>query len=118
MANEKISRDEEILKKLNAIAVNLESIQPAEYTDKDLQYIYTAIEEIRSEVEKLKDDYHTLDKQTATFIEKLNALEQDIDDFEKSEGVSEEKTKTFVTGIVTAVITGIVTYIVAQMKTW
>ena len=110
--------EKEILEKLDAIASSLASVQPAEYTDKDLEDVYTAIEELRKEVDKLEESYHNLDKQTATFIDKLNSLEKDIDDFENSEGVNEEKTKTFVNSVVTMVISAVVTYIFTQMKAW
>jgi len=112
------SREEEILAKLDSIASSLASVQPEEYTDKNLEDVYSAIEDVRKEVDKLEENYHTLDKQTATFIDKLNSLEKDIDNFEKSEGVSEEKTKTFVTSVVMSLVTGILTYIFSQMKAW
>lgn len=112
------AKEVEILSKLDAIADSLERVKPAEYTDKDIQDIYTAIESIRGEVDKLKENFHLLDKQTATFIDKLNSLEKDIEDFEKSEGVNEENTKSFVITIVMSLATGIVTYLFAQMKSW
>jgi len=118
LAEENKSKEAEILAKLDSIAKSLTDVQPAEYTNKDLQEVYDAIEEIRAEVDKLEENYHKLDKQTEKFIEKLNSLEKDIDDFEKSEGVSEEKTKTFVTGVVMSLATGVITYVFSQMKAW
>ena len=110
--------EKEILDKLDAIASSLASVKPAEYTDKDLEDVYTAIEELRKEVDKLEESYHNLDKQTATFIDKLNSLEKDINDFELSEGVNEENTKAFVDSVITMVISAVVTYIFTQMKAW
>lgn len=110
--------EKEILAKLDAIASSLASVQPAEYTESDLDNVYTAIKELREEVDKLEESYHNLDKQTVTFIDKLNSLEKDIDEFEQSEGINEENTKTFVNSVVTMVISAVVTYIFTQMKAW
>ena len=110
--------EKEILAKLDAIASSLASVQPAEYTESDLDNVYTAIKELREEVDKLEESYHNLDKQTVTFIDKLNSLEKDINEFENSAGVNEENTKTFVNGVVTMVISAVVTYIFTQMKAW
>lgn len=110
--------EKEILAKLDAIASSLASVQPAEYTESDLDNVYTAIKELREEVDKLEESYHNLDKQTVTFIDKLNSLEKDINEFENSAGVNEENTKTFVNSVVTMVISAVVTYIFTQMKAW
>lgn len=112
------SKEEEILAKLDDIANSLAGVEPADYADKDLQDIYQAIEDIRAEVDKLEKNYQTLDKQTSKFIERLDTLEKEIADFEESEGVSEENTKTFVTGVMMSLVTGILTYLFAQMKSW
>lgn len=112
------SKEEEILAKLDNIANSLAGIEPADYADKDLQDIYQAIEDIRAEVDKLEKNYQALDKQTSKFIQRLDTLESEISDFEASEGVSEENTKNFVTGVVMSLVTGILTYLFAQMKSW
>ena len=110
--------ESKVLEKINEVAKRLEKIQPASYTDKDLENITDSIKDLREEVEQLEDKYHALDKQTVAFLDKLNGLEKEIQGFEENEGISEDKAKAIVTTVVTSLITGIAAYIFGQLKPW
>lgn len=110
--------ENEVLAKISEVAKRLEKIQPASYTDNDLDNINESIRDLREEVEQLEDNYHKLDKQLVTFLDKLNDLEKEINSFEENEGVSEDKARAIVTTVVSSLITGIAAYIFGQIKPW
>lgn len=107
-----------VLRKIDEVAKSLERIQSASYTDKDLDNIDSAINELKEEVGRLEDNYHTLDKKTVTFLDKLNSLEKEIHSFEESEGNDEDQAKSLVTAVVSSLVTGIAAYILGQVKPW
>ena len=118
MENKDKEIDTKLVEKLNDVIEKLEEYRPSQVSESDLDDLQDSIRDIRGEVDTLKENYHSLDKQTVEFINRLDSLEESIKNYQKNEGMSDDKVRAVVGNVVSVLIGSVLAYVFSQLKQW
>lgn len=118
MENKNKEIDTRLVEKLNDVIEKLEDYRPSQVSEGDLNDLQDSIRDIRREVDTLKENYHSLDKQTVEFINRLDSLEESIKNYQKNEGMSDDKVRAVVGNFVSVLIGSVLAYVFSQLKQW
>lgn len=111
------TNEKALIDKLSDVLNHLESRDDLP-TKEAFSNMQDTIKEMRTDIDELQKEYNQNDKQMVTFLARLDTLEKEISEYEKSDGVDSDRARGFLNTAISALLGALVAYLFNQIEKW